>query len=65
MPWISYFDFVVVDAVKPVFFQEGTLLRQIDLVKQSSPLQYNLNGISMRLEVVSELLVVSFLLFLY
>lgn len=30
-PWKSYFDFIVVDARKPLFFDEGTILRQIDV----------------------------------
>ncbi|KPM05513.1 cytosolic purine 5'-nucleotidase-like protein [Sarcoptes scabiei] len=29
--WKSYFDFIVVDARKPLFFDEGTILRQIDV----------------------------------
>lgn len=29
-PWKSYFDFILVDARKPLFFEEGTLLRQVD-----------------------------------
>uniref|UniRef100_UPI00358ECA65 cytosolic purine 5'-nucleotidase-like isoform X2 n=1 Tax=Myxine glutinosa TaxID=7769 RepID=UPI00358ECA65 len=29
--WHSYFDLVVVDAHKPLFFAEGTLLRQVDM----------------------------------
>ncbi|XP_072095185.1 5'-nucleotidase, cytosolic IIa isoform X4 [Mobula birostris] len=29
-PWQSYFDLVVVDARKPLFFSEGTVLRQVD-----------------------------------
>ncbi|KAL3863170.1 hypothetical protein ACJMK2_004939 [Sinanodonta woodiana] len=28
--WTSYFDFIVVDARKPLFFQGGTILRQVD-----------------------------------
>lgn len=28
--WQSYFDIVVVDARKPLFFSEGTILRQVD-----------------------------------
>ena len=28
--WTSYFDYIVVDAAKPLFFSEGTILRQID-----------------------------------
>jgi len=30
--WTTYFDYIVVDARKPNFFSEGTILRQIDLV---------------------------------
>ena len=30
--WESYFDYIVVDAKKPNFFGEGTVLRQIDKV---------------------------------
>lgn len=29
-PWTSYFDIIVVDAKKPLFFGEGTILRQVD-----------------------------------
>ncbi|KAG7476654.1 hypothetical protein MATL_G00085120 [Megalops atlanticus] len=29
-PWRSYFDLVVVDTRKPLFFAEGTVLRQVD-----------------------------------
>ncbi|KAG9335724.1 hypothetical protein JZ751_004260 [Albula glossodonta] len=29
-PWRSYFDLVVVDARKPLFFAEGTVLRMVD-----------------------------------
>lgn len=29
--WRSYFDYVVVDARKPLFFSEGTILRQVDV----------------------------------
>ncbi|XP_061408907.1 cytosolic purine 5'-nucleotidase-like isoform X3 [Lethenteron reissneri] len=29
-PWQSYFDLIVVDARKPLFFGEGTVLRQVD-----------------------------------
>ncbi|XP_064599743.1 cytosolic purine 5'-nucleotidase-like [Liolophura sinensis] len=28
--WTSYFDYIVVDAKKPLFFGEGTVLRQVD-----------------------------------
>ena len=28
--WTTYFDYIVVDARKPLFFEEGTILRQID-----------------------------------
>ncbi|CAH1782892.1 unnamed protein product [Owenia fusiformis] len=28
--WTSYFDFILVDAKKPLFFGEGTILRQVD-----------------------------------
>ncbi|KAH7980987.1 hypothetical protein HPB49_020650 [Dermacentor silvarum] len=28
--WESYFDYIVVDARKPLFFGEGTILRQVD-----------------------------------
>jgi 5'-nucleotidase len=30
--WISYFDYIVVDSRKPLFFGEGTILRQVDRV---------------------------------
>ena len=29
--WLDYFDVVVTDAVKPLFFGEGTALRQVDI----------------------------------
>ena len=32
--WTDYFDYVVVDAKKPGFFSEGTILRQIDRVRR-------------------------------
>ncbi|XP_041368977.1 cytosolic purine 5'-nucleotidase-like [Gigantopelta aegis] len=28
--WTSYFDYIVCDAMKPLFFQQGTVLRQVD-----------------------------------
>lgn len=28
--WKTYFDIIVVDAQKPLFFGEGTILRQVD-----------------------------------
>lgn len=28
--WTKYFDYIVVDARKPLFFSEGTILRQVD-----------------------------------
>ncbi|XP_076372635.1 5' nucleotidase B isoform X6 [Tachypleus tridentatus] len=28
--WKSYFDYILVDAKKPLFFSEGTILRQVD-----------------------------------
>lgn len=34
-PWQSYFDLIVVDARKPVFFGEGTVLRQVDTVRSA------------------------------
>lgn len=30
--WQSYFDLILVDARKPLFFGEGTVLRQVDTV---------------------------------
>lgn len=33
--WRSYFDLVVVDTKKPLFFAEGTVLRQVDTVWKS------------------------------
>lgn len=30
--WYEYFDVCIVDAKKPLFFGEGTILRQVDLV---------------------------------
>lgn len=31
-PWKSYFDYILVDAKKPLFFQEGTMLREVNEV---------------------------------
>ena len=31
-PWRNYFNYVVVDARKPAFFGEGTVLRQVDSI---------------------------------
>lgn len=28
--WKTYFDFIGVDACKPVFFSDGTIMRQVD-----------------------------------
>ena len=28
--WTSFFDYIVIDAKKPLFFGEGTVLRQVD-----------------------------------
>lgn len=28
--WKTYFDFIVVDAQKPLFFGEGTIMRQVN-----------------------------------
>uniref|UniRef100_A0A4W5NU33 5'-nucleotidase, cytosolic IIb n=1 Tax=Hucho hucho TaxID=62062 RepID=A0A4W5NU33_9TELE len=44
-PWQSYFDLILVDARKPLFFGEGTVLRQVDtsFIKQrlvTSTFQY-------------------------
>ncbi|CDQ85309.1 unnamed protein product [Oncorhynchus mykiss] len=33
-PWQSYFDLILVDARKPLFFGEGTVLRQVDTVNR-------------------------------
>ena len=30
-PWRSFFDYIVVDSRKPLFFGEGTVLRQVDI----------------------------------
>ncbi|KAL8607087.1 hypothetical protein ACOMHN_008673 [Nucella lapillus] len=35
--WLSFFDYVVVDAKKPLFFLQGTILRQVD--KESGALK--------------------------
>lgn len=45
-PWRSYFDLIVVDTRKPLFFAEGTVLRQVNTVG-TSPLpwgQWALSG---------------------
>ena len=34
--WTDYFDYVLVDAKKPLFFSEGTILRQIDRVRHTA-----------------------------
>ena len=31
-PWEKFFDFVIVDARKPAFFGEGTVLRSVSQV---------------------------------
>ncbi len=31
--WKSYFDYIIVDAKKPQFFTEGTMLREVDEVR--------------------------------
>ena len=31
--WKSYFEYIIVDAKKPLFFQEGTMLREVDEVR--------------------------------
>ena len=36
-PWQSYFDLILVDARKPLFFGEGTVLRQVDTVSRHRP----------------------------
>lgn len=30
--WRTYFDYIVVDAKKPLFFEEGTSLKEVDIV---------------------------------
>ena len=30
--WRTYFDYILVDAQKPLFFAEGTSLKEIDIV---------------------------------
>ena len=35
--WRSYFDYVIVDAKKPLFFEEGSMLREVD--KQTGSLR--------------------------
>lgn len=37
-PWQSYFDLILVDARKPLFFGEGTVLRQVDTVSREDDL---------------------------
>ena len=29
-PWTSYFNYIVVDACKPLFFGDGTIMREVD-----------------------------------
>lgn len=31
--WRTYFDYIVVDAKKPLFFEEGTSLKEVDIVR--------------------------------
>lgn len=38
-PWRSYFDLIVVDTRKPLFFAEGTVLRQVNTVRTSPSLR--------------------------
>ena len=33
-PWSSFFDFVVVDAKKPLFFSQGTVIREVNKVSR-------------------------------
>ena len=35
-PWQSYFNFTFVDARKPSFFAEGTVLRQVPLLLENT-----------------------------
>lgn len=46
--WEKYFDYIVVDAKKPNFFAEGTILRSIDKVRleDSKILQFPVTFIS-------------------
>lgn len=39
-PWFSFFDYVVVDAKKPLFFTQGTILRQVNKVPAASHSAY-------------------------
>ena len=34
--WKNYFDYIIVDANKPLFFMEGTMLREVDEVFNTS-----------------------------
>ena len=38
--WFSFFDYVVVDAKKPLFFTQGTILRQVNKVPAASHSAY-------------------------
>jgi hypothetical protein len=38
--WRSYFDYIVVDARKPLFFEEGTILKEINIVNLIRILSY-------------------------
>lgn len=44
-PWQSYFDLILVDARKPLFFGEGTVLRQVDTVSTTWRAPQKLEGI--------------------
>ena len=33
--WRTYFDYIVVDAKKPLFFEEGTSLKEVDIVSEN------------------------------
>ena len=36
--WRTYFDYILVDAQKPLFFAEGTSLKEINIVSRHRPL---------------------------
>lgn len=42
--WTTYFDYIVTDARKPLFFAEGTILRAVDEVGSAELLHGTLRG---------------------
>ena len=34
LPWTDFFDIVIVDAKKPLFFSQGTVMREVNKVRE-------------------------------